>query len=669
MTENSGTDTPRGTATYSPDDNKLRFYPLHRLSAEHYKTIREAGFIWAAKQELFVASMWTPGREDLLLSWCGEIEDEDKSLVERAEERAERFSDYKDKRGIEADHAHAALKQITDGIPFGQPILVGHHSEKRARKDAERIQTGMSKAIKLWETSSYWKARAAGALRHAKYKELPAVRGRRIKGLEAEQRKHEKNKAEAVAFLALWRAAGLTLEQATKLANYSHSSFRFSLVDYPRAAEVSQYEGDMSLWSALDYGIVDERKARDLIIPRYEATIRHADRWLAHLANRLEYERAMQAEAGGLITDKFDIVPGGQVLIGSEWLTVTRVNRSGDKAVSVTTNARYVKVRGVEEVKDYRAPSAEAAAQVKAATKLPPLCNYPQEGAQEMSKADYDRRSKAQMAGTKVIAVTATAGAHRLRHYVKGYHGMLPVFITDMPRKDPPKPVTPPVENTNITVDLPRERVAPGRKPVESPPKDPRAALFSGLRDQLKAGVQIITVPKLFPTPHALADRLVDLAGIAPGHSVLEPSAGTGALLEAIHDKAASADVVAVELNPHLAQYLAKLYADPKDAVNYICRTVLAADFLSLTPVDTGYFDRIVMNPPFENGADIRHILHAVKFLKPDGILAAICANGPRQREQLMSLATQWEDLPEGTFKEQGTSVATAILVIHQRAD
>jgi len=38
------------------------------------------------------------------------------------------------------------------------------------------------------------------------------------------------------------------------------------------------------------------------------------------------------------------------------------------------------------------------------------------------------------------------------------------------------------------------------------------------------------------------------------------------------------------------------------------------------------------MNPPFENGADIKHIQHAMKMLKPGGRLVAICANGPRQQ-------------------------------------
>jgi hypothetical protein len=42
--------------------------------------------------------MWTPSREELLLELCGEIDDEDNSLVERAEERSERFNDYSESR-------------------------------------------------------------------------------------------------------------------------------------------------------------------------------------------------------------------------------------------------------------------------------------------------------------------------------------------------------------------------------------------------------------------------------------------------------------------------------------------------------------------------------------------------------------------------------------------
>ena len=111
---------------------------------------------------------------------------------------------------------------------------------------------------------------------------------------------------------------------------------------------------------------------------------------------------------------------------------------------------------------------------------------------------------------------------------------------------------------------------------------------------------------------------MVELADVRPGHRVLEPSAGTGRLLQALPT---GCDV-------------------------------------------TADFDRIVMNPPFTNAQDVRHILHARQFLAPGGALVALCANGPRQRAALQHLATQWHDLPAGSFASEGTGVNVAMLVL-----
>jgi hypothetical protein len=77
-------------------------------------------------------------------------------LVERAEAKAERLEDLSERRAQDADRAHKAVHAIADGIPFGQPILVGHHSERHARKDAEKIENGMRKAVECWKAAQYW---------------------------------------------------------------------------------------------------------------------------------------------------------------------------------------------------------------------------------------------------------------------------------------------------------------------------------------------------------------------------------------------------------------------------------------------------------------------------------------------------------------------------------
>jgi type I restriction-modification system DNA methylase subunit len=90
-------------------------------------------------------------------------------------------------------------------------------------------------------------------------------------------------------------------------------------------------------------------------------------------------------------------------------------------------------------------------------------------------------------------------------------------------------------------------------------------------------------------------------------------------------------------------------------------RAVVCGDFLSWDGRDFGAFDRVVMNPPFDNGADIRHVQHAFTMLAPGGRLVAIVANGPRENAQLRPRAVTWEELPPGTFA--GTNVRAAIMV------
>lgn len=631
------------TATYSPDDNKLRLSARSRLPADLYERVKAAGFKWAPKQEQFVAPMWTPGREDLCIELAGEIQDEDSTLMDRAEDRAERFDEYHDKRKTDAERAQANVSRIADGIPFGQPILVGHHSERHARRDAERIESGMRRAIKAFETAEYWTRRAAAALAHAQYKERPDVRARRIKTIDADKRKQERYIADAEKELALWNHPGLTLEQARAIANYGRLT-----VTRTNADGTPNTNGG---WSAYDVLRPDGERYQacpaktvqeciDAANQAYPRMIAGCQRWIDHYNNRLAYERAMLDEQGGLVAEKAVMLPGGQVKRRGEWFVILKVNPQ-----SVTVSGHWCRTISNDEIQDYREPSPEDYEKTKAAFKTPPLCNYPGEGFRHMTQAEYDARPEKRWSDspkTETIKATETHGVHRVpcarRTGEQWRYG--PVYITDKARKDPPKAGPKP--------ELPKP-IARDVRPVYQPPAaDPERANVEAMRDTLKAGIQVQAVNQLFPTPRELAARMVDEAGIQPGHKVLEPSAGTGVLLEAA--RAAGGVTTAVEIDYRLADRLRASFDD-----------VRQADFLQCNG-DLGTFDRIIMNPPFENGADIKHIQHARGMLREGGRLVAICANGPRQREQLMPEASSWEDLPAGTFEAQGTSVNVALV-------
>jgi len=276
------------TATFSAEDNKIRLYASERLDPETYTRVKAAGYIWAPRQKLFVAPAWTPAREDLALELAGEIGDEDTSLAERAEERAGRFDTYADHRQSDAESAAKTADSIAGGIPFGQPILIGHHSEKRARRDAEKIQSATLKAVKMWETSAYWLQRAERAIAHAERKERPDVRIRRIKTIEADKRRQERAIAEAEKFNALWnKTEEITRERAISIANYDHVYIRKDGEPFGQ-----------NLWSLLDRGEISPEAAREKVLKARETAIAWARRWIAHYDNRLVYERAMLAASG-----------------------------------------------------------------------------------------------------------------------------------------------------------------------------------------------------------------------------------------------------------------------------------------------------------------------------------------------------------------------------------
>ena len=143
--------------------------------------------------------------------------------------------------------------------------------------------------------------------------------------------------------------------------------------------------------------------------------------------------------------------------------------------------------------------------------------------------------------------------------------------------------------------------------------------------------------------------------------TVLEPSAGDGAIAGLAVRLGATVDCV--ELCGQLADRLARL------------RPVSLGQVRRL-PVEVApepVYDRVLMNPPFAGQADIRHVTHALGFLKPGGLLVAVMSAGVTFREDklaagLRELVTERggriDPLPPDAFKQSGTSVRTVTVMI-----
>lgn len=184
-------------------------------------------------------------------------------------------------------------------------------------------------------------------------------------------------------------------------------------------------------------------------------------------------------------------------------------------------------------------------------------------------------------------------------------------------------------------------------------------------------------IPGFFPTPRHLSERMIEEADIKPGMSVLEPSAGKGNLADIIKETEPKVEIDVIEPVTDLRTILeAKGYnlighdflgVDPNQEVRNIRKEIselkkqrsginektmgtfhdgeatraktttnnaktsqineriehLNNELKRYAVEDLGY-DRIIMNPPFEQNQDIQHVRKAYEMLKPGGRIVAI---------------------------------------------
>jgi len=169
--------------------------------------------------------------------------------------------------------------------------------------------------------------------------------------------------------------------------------------------------------------------------------------------------------------------------------------------------------------------------------------------------------------------------------------------------------------------------------------------------------VRAVSAFNLFQTPEQIADMMVREAFILDGTRILEPSAGLGRIYRAIRHRT-DAHVTLVEIAPQCA---AELYRETQ--ADQQC-SLIQDDFLQCDADRLGgMFDVIVMNPPFKNATDMKHIRHAMTLLKPGGRIVSLCYAGPRQQAAYENVnGWTWTDLEPGSFRSEGTGASVAMI-------
>lgn len=167
---------------------------------------------------------------------------------------------------------------------------------------------------------------------------------------------------------------------------------------------------------------------------------------------------------------------------------------------------------------------------------------------------------------------------------------------------------------------------------------------------------------QFFETPQPLADKIVALADINESHSILEPSAGRGALIKAINEVLPGKTVDCYEMMQLNQSFLKNLPT----------ANIKSADFLQN---DGTTYDRIIANPPFSLNQDIVHIQEMYTLLNSGGCIVSVASthwqhsnnySEKRFKDWLKFVDAKIIPVEAGSFKTSGTNVAAVILLINR---
>lgn len=299
-------------ATYAPEDNKLRLYSNEgtRLTQELYTFVKDYGFSWAPKQELFVCSRWTPAREDFCIALAGFIQPEQTTLVERAEFKAARLDGLIEKNIAKANMYNQAAQNYASGS--SQPILSGHHSQRKAEKAQRQVESAEKNAEKAAGMVDYWSYRAVGVEQHANMKANPKTRYNRIKELLKDMRMFQRRINHGNYCLKLWEKIKSQPDEEKRAKQteyycgiYSKDGRLSPDESWRKLSDIIELAVNKEVTTTEVVTLADEIIEASINMAKSAVNSQHSKRFIVHILNRLGYEHSELGEVsrfGGKLT-------------------------------------------------------------------------------------------------------------------------------------------------------------------------------------------------------------------------------------------------------------------------------------------------------------------------------------------------------------------------------
>lgn len=200
----------------------------------------------------------------------------------------------------------------------------------------------------------------------------------------------------------------------------------------------------------------------------------------------------------------------------------------------------------------------------------------------------------------------------------------------------------------------------------------------SNVRDMLVKGVDLAERKvkyQFFGTPFKVATYILGFLPLRYNEDrtktyrikdtdrILEPSAGQGSIINAIH-----------YFNPNVVVDCFEMMEENREILKTIPNVNILGDNFLESDTNLQY-DIIVANPPFTNNQDIDHVVRMLEHLKVGGTLVSIMsphfigANDLKSRAFRYMINSTMSDahyLPKGAFKESGTDISTVFVILNK---